>query len=240
MINRGVFFDAVRTNPFPGSLSQEQVSGMNYILDVWEASFTGQDLRHLAYPLATTMWETSSEMQPIEEYGKGEGMDYGKPDPTTGQTYYGRGYVQLTWRSNYQRADQELAMHDDDSCEWHAENALKPEVAAAILFAGMFEGWFRKSSDGKPQTLDRYFNDTTDDPYGAREIINGDKSKVPSWSSGVSIGNMIAGYHRAFLVALELAYVPDTYPEEIIVRVTVEAPPGVRVIVTVPNPLEEP
>jgi hypothetical protein len=35
-------------------------------------------------------------MQPIEEYGKGRGMPYGKPDPTTGQVYYGRGFVQLT------------------------------------------------------------------------------------------------------------------------------------------------
>lgn len=33
---------------------------------------------------------------------------------------------------------------------------------------------------------------------------------------------------------------PDTYPEKIVVRVTVEAPPGVRVIVSIPNPIEEP
>jgi len=36
------------------------------------------------------------EMQPIEEYGKGKGMKYGSPDPETGQTYYGRGFVQTT------------------------------------------------------------------------------------------------------------------------------------------------
>ena len=55
------------------------------------------------------------------------------------------------------------------------------------------------------QTLERYFNETTDNSYGAREIINGDKSKVPSWSNGVCIGNLIKGYHIDFLAALEAA-----------------------------------
>jgi hypothetical protein len=203
-IDRKTFFDMVRSDPFPGTINQSQVDGMEYILNVWEASFDDEDLRWLAYPLATTMWETSSTMQPIEEYGKGSGMEYGKPDKTTGQTYYGRGFVQLTWRENYARADQELGMHDEDSCEWHAENALKPDVAAAVMFAGMLEGWFRGDSEGR-QTLVRYFNATTDDAYGAREIINGDKSKVPSWAAGAKIGDLIAGYHHAFLRALDEA-----------------------------------
>jgi len=68
----------------------------------------------------------------------------------------------------------------------------------------MEEGWFRSDKSGL-QNLDRYFNETCDDSYGAREIINGDKHIVPSWSGGVSIGNLIKGYHINFLAALEAA-----------------------------------
>jgi len=218
LFDRDVFFDSVREDPFSGSLSQDQVDGMNAILDAWEANPRSEDLRHLAYSLATTYHETSQKMQPIEEYGQGAGMSYGAPDPETGQTYFGRGYVQLTWRDNYRRADEELDLGDcaadETSCEWHAENALDPTIAADVMFQGMTEGWFR-SSGGQRETLSRYFNDNCDDAYNAREIINGDKSKVPDWSNGVSIGKLIAGYHRDFLAALEAAaeaYEPEPAP----------------------------
>lgn len=213
-IDRQIFFDMVRNRPFPGSLDQGQVDGMEAILDAWEADYSFWDIRWLAYALATTFHETSQEMLPIEEYGKGQGMSYGEVDPETGQTYYGRGYVQLTWRDNYARADRELGLADALSCEWNAENALDPETAAEVMFKGMSEGWFR-TLNGVPQTLQVYFNDTRNDPYGAREIINGDKSKVPSWSNGVSIGNLIKGYHEAFLSAIEAAYIETPIEPEV-------------------------
>ena len=241
MIDRTIFFDGVRK--MFGGLNQAQVDGMNFILDTWEASYDGQDLRWCAYPLATTKWETSSTMQPIEEYGKGSGQPYGKPDPVTEQTYYGRGFVQLTWRDNYARADKELGLKDEASCEWHAENARDPATAAAIMFKGMIEGWFRKSSDGKPHNLPRYFNTTVNDPYTAREIINGDKTYHKDWmSSGDTVGKYIARDHGTFLTALELAYVeapaPEPDEEEVTVTITVEvdAPPGVRVAIVVNSP----
>ena len=92
MIERSVFFDLVRQDPFPGELNQGQVEGQDAILDAWESAFPDGDLRWLAYALATTYHETSATMQPIEEYGKGEGSSYGKEDPETHQTYYGRGF----------------------------------------------------------------------------------------------------------------------------------------------------
>ena len=210
LFDREVFFDVVRGTLFHGAMTQPQVDGMNAILEAWEVEPRSDNLRHLSYPLATTAHETGFTMQPIEEYGKGKGMAYGQPDPETGQTYYGRGYVQLTWRDNYARGDAELGYTGDDSLEWHPERALDHHVAAQVMFEGMTEGWFRSDDQGK-QTLDRYFNDTTDDSYKAREIINGDKHIVPSWSGGVSIGNLIKGYHIAFLSALEAASeVPET------------------------------
>ena len=211
-IDRQIFYDAVRAKPFNGKLTQGQVNGMDAILDVYEEDYNLWDLRWLAYALATTAHETGFEMQPISEYGKGQGMEYGKPDPKTGEIYYGRGYVQLTWNTNYQRADSELNLAGERSCYLHADNALEPMIAAEVMFQGMAAGWFRSNSGGQPQTLATYFNDTRDDPYGAREIINGDKHIVPSWSNGVSIGNLIKNYHMSFLAALTSAYVEEPYP----------------------------
>lgn len=241
MIDREAFYDAVRKSPFPGTLTQQQVAGMNGILDSFEADYNWPDLRWLANMLAQSKWETSSTMWPVAEYGMGGNADYAKPDPTTGKSYYGRGLLQLTWASNYQKADKKMGWTKEagTSCYWDPDLQLQIEWSAPTAFRGMEEGWFRYSG-GTPNTLAKYFNDTRNDPFEAREIVNGDKNKVPSWASGASVGDLIVADHKAFLVALELSFVPDRYPEDIVVRVNVEAPPGVRVIVTIPPPQEEP
>ena len=230
MFDRDLYFDAVRASLFSGSMSQRQVDGQNDILDVWErvptvAPSIVLDLRWLAYMLATTYHETSKEMWPIEEYGKGSGQPYGVKDKETGQTYYGRGYVQLTWRDNYHRAVIELGLSGEEDIEWHAHMALDGVIAARVMFRGMYYGWFRKDDKG-PQTLPRYFGPSADDPYMAREIINGDKHKIPSWSNGVSIGNLIQGYHDKFLEALETSFIkeppaPEPEPSEDVLGYTV-------------------
>jgi hypothetical protein len=198
--NHKIYFDSVREDPFGGSLSQEQVDGQEAILTGWERHLDGRDIRFLAYMLATTYHETAASMQPIEEY-HGSQQPYGKPDPETGECYYGRGFVQLTHRDNYARADEEAGWEGDDSCEYHADNALDLQKAGRIMWFGMSEGWFRADDKG-PHTLSRYFSNTHDNAYDAREIINGDKKTVPGWSNGVSIGNLVKGYHEEFLSAL--------------------------------------
>jgi hypothetical protein len=232
--DRDVYFDEVRQKPFGGKLSQDQVNGQNFLLDAWERTPLSDDLRHLAYALATTMHETASTMMPIEEYGKGSGKEYGKTDTETKQAYYGRGYCQLTWRDNYCKATQKLELEGDDDLEWHAAKALDPMIAADILYLGMTEGWFR-TKDGKPETLARHFNETTDDPVGARNIINGDQNAVPSWSGGKSIGKLIAGYHADFLAALYASVIevplpePGPEAEPLVVTLRITVPPGVTV-----------
>lgn len=251
-IDRDIYFDYVRDSLFGGRLTQDQVDGQNGILDVWETHVEprhpGSDLRWLAYMLATTKHETASEMIPIEEYGKGAGHPYGEKDPETGQTYYGRGDIQTTWRENYRKADVELAKlgintEGENSSEWHADNQLKPRIAAGTMFVGMYEGWFRSDSKGR-QTLPRWFSATVDDAYMAREIINGDKTKIPDWSGGVSIGNLIKDYHKKFLAALEAAHqepapAPEPEPDpKATVSVSVDAPPEVDVVVRVRGELQ--
>jgi hypothetical protein len=195
--NRTLYFDSVRASLFQGALSQQQVDGQNAILSQLEDENTGtpiDDLRWAAYMLATTFHETARTMWPIEEYGKGSGKSYGKKDPQTGQTYYGRGFVQLTWRENYHNATVELSLTGDRDLEYHASMALDLAIASQIMFRGMSEGWFTNKK------LGQYFNDTKDDPVNARAIINNDVSKN---------GQMVAGYHKKFLTALKISAIEE-------------------------------
>jgi hypothetical protein len=121
MFDRDVFFDSVRASLFGGKLTQQQVDGMNAILNAAEENYDDWDLRWLANCMAQSKHETASTMWPIAEYGRGEDQPYGKPDPVTGECYYGRGLIQITWSDNYQKADDELGLKGADSCYWHAD-----------------------------------------------------------------------------------------------------------------------
>src|SRR3974390_3095722 len=95
-IDREYFFDHMRKQAYKGVISNEQVHGTNTLLDEFERrKWTA--FKWLSYILGTALHETAFRMWPISEYGKGKGYEYGKPNPETGKTYYGRGYVQLTW-----------------------------------------------------------------------------------------------------------------------------------------------
>ena len=237
LFERKVYFDMVRDGLFYGKMNQQQVDGQEFILDTWEDLHPEWDMRWLAYSLATTIHETASTMQPIEEYGKGKGMSYGVPDPVTGETYYGRGFVQLTWKDNYQKMTpiiDPLFPSTPVDLAKTAHQALIPDLAAAIMFQGMERGMFRKDSKGV-QNYSRYFDENTDDAYGAREIINGDKTKVPSWSNGVSIGKLIKGYHDEFLDALKSSRIAEVIDEPEIPEVPEipAIPAGQEVLMTI-------
>lgn len=192
-------FDIIRSNL--GRLTQSQVDEINFIVDAMDKD------KSISYPqgayiLATTWWETANTMLPIAEYGKGRNKTYGtwyrnsknqlysfkngSKNTTYLQAdfpylYYGRGYVQLTWFDNYQKASEKLAHNFLDS----PEDVMKKDYAIQILLTGMKEGWFtgKKLSDYIYQSKKEYEN--------ARRIINGsDKA------------NLIAGYATIFEKAL--------------------------------------
>lgn len=127
------------------------------------------DLRWVAYMLATTFHECAGTWQPISEYGKGKGLKYGSPDPVTGKTYYGRGYVQLTWKDNYLTMGKIL----DVDLVNNPDLAMKPEIAYGIMTWGMRKGMF--TGVGLP----KYINGEKCDYVAARKIINGtDKAEL--------------------------------------------------------------
>ena len=181
--DRDVYFGAVRNTMFQGALSQQQVDGQNVILALWEGDQTGtpmDDIRWLAYMLATTYHETAAKMWPVTEYGNQDYLQGKEYWP-----YIGRGYVQLTWMENYQNASSALGLIDDRDLVEHPDLALDSLVAARIMFRGMAEGWFTG------RKLGQYFNADTDDPVDARQIINGN-----------DCDDQIAAYHDTFLEAL--------------------------------------
>lgn len=149
---------------FLGALRQPQVDGFNVLLAAMGAA--GWSTAWAAYGLATAWHETAKTMQPIAEYGKGEGRPYGAKDET-GRAPYGRGYVQLTWRANYVRAAKEVG---EPQLAVDYDVAMQPDIAARILVSGMSAGWF--SGKGLPDYLPDELG-TADQFINARRIING-------------------------------------------------------------------
>jgi hypothetical protein len=191
-IDRRTFFDGVR--PLFGGLSQSQVDGMNAILDAWERQTPTDDIRWLAYMLATAFHETGRTMQPVREaYWLSEDW---RRRHLRYYPYYGRGYVQLTWEANYRRAGAYVGV----DLVRNPDSAMNPAFAAVIMSVGMREGWFRGDAHGR-QTLSRYFNRTVNDAVGAREIINGREWKTIH-GRRVLLATVIAQYHDTFLRAL--------------------------------------
>jgi hypothetical protein len=146
-----------------GVLTAKQKEGICNLLDFIAADPAVTDIRWAAYMLATVKHECAGTWQPIAEYGKGAGKKYGIPDPKTGQTYYGRGFVQLTWRENYQAMAQVFGIdfvHEPDL-------VMRPEVAYQIMSYGMRKGSFTGVK------LALYIHDACCDYIHARKIING-------------------------------------------------------------------
>ena len=147
------FFDTCRSGIMGPTLDAGEVSGAETII----TAMAGTPISWCAYALATAWHETAFTMQPIKEYG---GPRYfikmydvtgsrpklaranGNVNVGDGAKYFGRGYVQLTWRANYARAGLKLGIDLVNN----PDLALKPEHAAAIMRKGMEEGWFTGKS----------------------------------------------------------------------------------------------
>jgi len=195
------FLDEV-ADLFGGEPSLRQIDGMERIL----AATDGLPLKHRAYVLATAWHETGGRMEPVREaFGKTDqetidrlqrAWDAGKLKwvkkpywrrDKDGRAWFGRGYVQITFRENYRRLGKRLGV----DLEMIPDLALQPDVAARILVVGMTEGLFtgRKMAD---------FDNYTD----MRRVVN-----------GTDRAGLIAGYAKVFERALLAAADDDPAPE---------------------------
>lgn len=179
LVNPKAFFDRARDVDLLGpTLTATEVAGCEALL----AACKAWPLAHVAYALATSYHETAGTMQPIREMGGPEylrrlydvqGRDperakaHGNVKPGDGVRYCGRGYVQLTWQANYLKAQIELGLPLVST----PDLAMRPDVAAKILEAGMREGWFTRHR--LASHLPATGVGTRTQFIGARRIING-------------------------------------------------------------------
>jgi hypothetical protein len=168
--DREAFFE--RYTEAYGALRASQRAGLEALLSFLEQDAEITDVRWAAYMLATVKHECADRWQPINEFGKGRGRPYGVPVTVHDadgnahvNVYYGRGYVQLTWRENYQKLGQALGL--GDRLLIHPELALEPETAYRIMSYGMRKGAFT----GKK--LGDYINESVCDYKSVRRTING-------------------------------------------------------------------
>lgn len=153
------------------------------------AERAGLSTAQTAYVLATALWETNRTMQPVEEayYLGSRAEAYRKR--LRYYPWHGRGFVQLTWESNYIRAGQELGVDlisDPD-------RAMEPAIAAEALVIGSRDGWFT----GK--RLRDYIHGERVDYREARRIINGT-------DAAVQIADIATDYLAALTPAPALDY----------------------------------
>lgn len=167
-----------------GPIAASRREGLTFLLRVLATDSDIVDLRWAAYMLATVKHECADMWRPIEEYGRGASHKYGQPEEVIGSdgtkyvnAYYGRGYVQLTWKDNYLAIGKALGMGEE--LVLHPERALEPEIAYRIMSLGMRTGTFTGKS------LSKYITGDTADYRNARRIIN-----------GLDQADAIAGYAR--------------------------------------------
>jgi len=113
------------------------------------------ELRISAF-LATCAVE-SAWFKATEEYGKGKGRYYGKPDKVTGKIYYGRGIIQLTHKKNYQAFTDYVKKNWSDiyprtvdipsEIAFNADFVKRPELAAELFWAVESACWFWQANN---------------------------------------------------------------------------------------------
>lgn len=152
-----------------GRLTQSKVDGLEFLLSKLETSKRIDTNPKRAYVLATVKWETADTFQPITEYGSKKYLKSRKYWP-----YIGRGYVQLTWRSNYDSFGRAIRVDLVNN----PELANDKKVAWKVLEIGMTDDYetqgIERSLDPNftSKTLEDYFDNGKCDYKYARKIIN--------------------------------------------------------------------
>ena len=207
-MDRAKFFARLKgAAPFSGKLSAPQVQGIEAILDSAERNRV-TDPRQVAHVLGEVFHETGGHMLPIKETVFPSHKDKNPSDkmvisrldrawkagklgtvktPYWRDGWFGRGPIQITHKTNYEKLGKVLGV----DLVGKPELALDPKIGADIAVVGCRDGLFRKG-----HKLSTYFSASKNDPRGARNIVNGDVKKN---------GGVVADHHAAFLAAINAA-----------------------------------
>lgn len=163
------------------------------------------DNRHIAYILAIVKWECW--FKNIKEIWW-ENASYWKVDSNTWKAYYGRWFLQLTHKWNYEKytkiiRESKLKFRDNNwnILTWDKLDLVKNpdtvlesnDLAAFILIDWMKNWWPYRQNDKK---LSHYINNNKTDFFNARYIINWDKNYVRNWKK---VWDMYKEYAQDYL-----------------------------------------
>ena len=186
----------------------------------WDRIRPDVAINRIAYSLATVKHETADTFQPIDERGGNsyfeshygyltrKGRELGNDQPGDGARFHGEGDVQLTGKRNYRFAEGRIrTLYPDlvnavilrtgkafDLVRFPAL-VKEPDVAYAIMAAGMTEGWFTRKK------FNDFINATSTNYFGSRKIIN-----------GLDCAEKIEGHAEHFEKVLRIAFVLDLKP----------------------------
>ena len=149
------------------------------------------DNRQIAYVLSTIKWESGFKNQKEIWW---ENKDYGKVDSETWKAYYGRWFIQITHKGNYEKYTQIIhnAWIDFKDNDWWAikwsevdlvsnpDIILQSNELAIFIAMDWMKNWWPYRTENK--RLDYYINDNKQDYYNARIIINGMTSKPQEYA----------------------------------------------------------
>jgi len=182
-MNEYLFYASVRESFFKGHISPGAFDTMQTILKECRDRKV-YDYRYQAYILATAWHEAfhytkNPDWNPVREhfaktneeairkvtaeYNAGRIPDnYAKP-AKNGNSYYGRGWPQLTWERNYKAASRLYGV------DFHGnpDLVLQRPYAALLLVGGMVEGWYTSVS------LSDFITTQKTDFVNARRVVNG-------------------------------------------------------------------
>ncbi len=167
-MNRSIFFKEYRNKLDKNrKLSQREVNAIDLFLDSYEKNIEYFTVYQWAYVFATAFHETAFTFEPVKE-GLTLSDDWRKRNLRY-YPYYGRGYVQLTWKYNYLKYSEIIGV--DLVC--NPDLALDHSKSFFILIHGMKNGIYTGAR------LDKYINDKRKSYKYARYVVNGkDKRDV--------------------------------------------------------------
>jgi predicted chitinase len=206
-MDKAKFFAAIRRELFDGALTPIQVYRIETLLDAIIAA--DWPLSYASYALATSFHE-SAQFKHMKELG-GEAYfkrmydkagsrphvakALGNTEAGDGVKFAGRGYAQLTGRSNYSKASKALGI------DLLKEPGLaeEPTVAAKVLIWGMSTGAYTGKANRD------YLAKSPPDYVNARRIINGtDKaSLIATYAKEFQAALVTAGYGKAAVTIVD-------------------------------------
>ena len=173
----------ITTNPWRENLDSTESLDKQIVTEPWvydkAVEYWITDNRQIAYVLSTIKWESWFKNQKEIWW---EDREYWRVDSVTWKAYYGRWFIQLTLKDNYENYTQiirnywkDFKANDGNIIKWseidlvnNPDIILKSNELAIFIAIHWMKNWTFTW-----EKLDDYINNKETDFVGARAIVNG-------------------------------------------------------------------